>query len=222
VRVECASLKLTDANHFSMIRIAQLRFAPTAIGITRNGDRHQIAIGDRLRRRPQIRVQYLQLMAEGRVACSAEMFAKTLDVLKIESGRNLTHVDETPSAHIIEIGYPSSEPTIHCLNDGCRKVSSMATIENELKVRYHLFLSRSHRKQSLFETSLQRNRQWAEFGQVITPMPWVRSFRYGDLDVDRKLELLAILKIQGDADIAQSMLPDKDHFAIRSKAVLRC
>jgi hypothetical protein len=33
-----------------MIRTAQRRFAPTAIGITRNSDRHQIGIGDRLRR----------------------------------------------------------------------------------------------------------------------------------------------------------------------------
>jgi hypothetical protein len=27
-----------------MIRVAQRRFAPTVIGITRNGDRHQIGI----------------------------------------------------------------------------------------------------------------------------------------------------------------------------------
>jgi hypothetical protein len=36
-----------------MIRTAQRRFAPTAIGITRNSDRHQIGISDRLRRNPQ-------------------------------------------------------------------------------------------------------------------------------------------------------------------------
>ena len=37
-----------------MIRTAQRRFAPTAIGITRNSDRHQIGISDRLRRNPQL------------------------------------------------------------------------------------------------------------------------------------------------------------------------
>jgi len=35
---------LTDADHSRMIRLAQRRFAPTVIGITRNGDRHQIGI----------------------------------------------------------------------------------------------------------------------------------------------------------------------------------
>jgi hypothetical protein len=33
-----------------MIRTAQRRFAPTVFGITRNSDRHQLGIGDRLRR----------------------------------------------------------------------------------------------------------------------------------------------------------------------------
>jgi hypothetical protein len=42
--------RLTDADHFCMIRTAQRRFAPTVFGITRNSDRHQIGIGDRLRR----------------------------------------------------------------------------------------------------------------------------------------------------------------------------
>ncbi len=37
-----------------MIRTAQRRFAPTAIGIPRNGDRHQIGISDRLRRNPHL------------------------------------------------------------------------------------------------------------------------------------------------------------------------
>src|SRR5207244_37116 len=41
---------LTDADHFSMIRTAQRRFAPTVIGITRNSDRHQIGMCDRHRR----------------------------------------------------------------------------------------------------------------------------------------------------------------------------
>jgi hypothetical protein len=44
---------LTDADHFSMIRNAQRRFAPTVIGITRNGDRHQIGMCDRHRRNAQ-------------------------------------------------------------------------------------------------------------------------------------------------------------------------
>jgi hypothetical protein len=35
-----------------MIRTAQRRFAPTAIGITRNSDRHQFGMSDRLRRNP--------------------------------------------------------------------------------------------------------------------------------------------------------------------------
>ena len=43
---------LTDADHFCMIRTAQRRFAPTAIGITRNSDRHQFGMSDRLRRNP--------------------------------------------------------------------------------------------------------------------------------------------------------------------------
>src|SRR3954447_197286 len=42
--------RLTDADHFCMIRTAQRRFAPTVFGITRNSDRHQLGIGDRLRR----------------------------------------------------------------------------------------------------------------------------------------------------------------------------
>ena len=37
-----------------MIRTAQRRFAPTVIGITRNSDRHQFGISDRLRRNPQL------------------------------------------------------------------------------------------------------------------------------------------------------------------------
>ena len=45
--------RLTDADHFSMIRNAQRRFAPTVIGITRNGDRHQIGMCDRHRRNAQ-------------------------------------------------------------------------------------------------------------------------------------------------------------------------
>jgi hypothetical protein len=47
-----AQKRLTDADHFCMIRTAQRRFAPTAIGITRNGDRHQFGMSDRLRRNP--------------------------------------------------------------------------------------------------------------------------------------------------------------------------
>ena len=46
--------RLTDADHFCMIRTAQRRFAPTAIGITRNSDRHQFGISDRLRRNPHV------------------------------------------------------------------------------------------------------------------------------------------------------------------------
>src|ERR1022692_2553355 len=45
-----ATKSLTDADHFSMIRTAQRRFAPTVIGITRNSDRHQIGMSDRHRR----------------------------------------------------------------------------------------------------------------------------------------------------------------------------
>jgi hypothetical protein len=45
--------RLTNADHFRMIRTAQRRFAPTVIGITRNSDRHQFGISDRLRRNPQ-------------------------------------------------------------------------------------------------------------------------------------------------------------------------
>jgi site-specific recombinase XerC len=37
-----------------MIRTAQRRFAPTVIGITRNSDRHQFGMSDRLRRNPQL------------------------------------------------------------------------------------------------------------------------------------------------------------------------
>jgi hypothetical protein len=44
---------LTDADHSSMIRNALRRFAPTVIGITRNGDRHQIGMSDRHRRNTQ-------------------------------------------------------------------------------------------------------------------------------------------------------------------------
>src|SRR4051812_27821217 len=45
--------RLTDADHFCMIRTAQRRFAPTVFGITPNSDRHKIGIGDRLRRNTQ-------------------------------------------------------------------------------------------------------------------------------------------------------------------------
>ena len=48
-----ATKRLTDADHFSMIRTAQRRFAPTVIGITWNGDRHQIGMSDRHRRNTQ-------------------------------------------------------------------------------------------------------------------------------------------------------------------------
>ena len=44
---------LTDADHSSIIRTAQRRFAPTAIGILRNRDRHHFGISDRHRRNPQ-------------------------------------------------------------------------------------------------------------------------------------------------------------------------
>ena len=47
--------RLTDADHFAMMRNAQRRFAPTVIGITRNGDRHQIGMSDRHRRNTQLK-----------------------------------------------------------------------------------------------------------------------------------------------------------------------
>jgi hypothetical protein len=45
--------RLTDADRFSMMSATQRRFTPTAIGITRNSDRHQFGTSDRHRRNPQ-------------------------------------------------------------------------------------------------------------------------------------------------------------------------
>jgi len=88
-----------------MIRVAQRRFAPTVIGITRNGDRHQIGIviafvGMRI----QDQIPELQVVIHG--------IEFELAILKADSPRPLL----TRGVESIEVGL--SERHVNVL--GCR------------------------------------------------------------------------------------------------------
>jgi predicted DNA-binding transcriptional regulator AlpA len=70
-----------------MIRTAQRRFAPTVIGIPRNGDRHQIGIGDRLRRNPQEEVIFNLKRAEGRAHLTLRWRGGAITTLDVATPR---------------------------------------------------------------------------------------------------------------------------------------
>jgi hypothetical protein len=77
-----------------MIRTAQRRFAPTVFGITRNSDRHQIGIGDRLRRNTQMNdggfLQNLKAGAkEGTDQITAKMFELLIAMAAMDVGKDL-------------------------------------------------------------------------------------------------------------------------------------
>ena len=94
--------RLTDADHFCMIRTAQRRFAPTVFGINRNSDRHQIGIGDRLRRNTHCRFQTDCLAKEDAIQkpkpspelhCCSPRYK--IEALKTTARRSRTHQGAT-------------------------------------------------------------------------------------------------------------------------------